>query len=109
MAQEVESVLAVVGSKATEEENDGVVGGGGSGVEEPEEREVVGDDLAFEKSSTTAMYQPHPLEYSWTFWFDNPSSKSKQAAWGASIRPIHTFATVEEFWRCSSIIVSIFV
>lgn len=41
----------------------------------------------------------HPLEHSWTFWFDNPSAKSKQVAWGSSIRPIYTFSTVEEFWR----------
>ncbi|CAH1448614.1 unnamed protein product [Lactuca virosa] len=40
----------------------------------------------------------HPLEHSWTFWFDNPSAKSKQVAWGSSIRPIYTFSTVEEFW-----------
>ncbi|KAL7593887.1 hypothetical protein Lser_V15G32464 [Lactuca serriola] len=40
----------------------------------------------------------HPLEHSWTFWFDNPSAKSKQVAWGSSIRPIFTFSTVEEFW-----------
>lgn len=45
------------------------------------------------------LAQVHPLENSWTFWFDNPSAKSKQAAWGSSIRPIHTFATVEDFWR----------
>ncbi|RWV83009.1 hypothetical protein BHE74_00023049 [Ensete ventricosum] len=38
--------------------------------------------------------QSHPLEHSWTFWFDNPSAKSKQTAWGSSIRPIHTFATL---------------
>ncbi|KAI3969378.1 hypothetical protein MKX01_019939 [Papaver californicum] len=36
--------------------------------------------------------------HSWTFWFDNPSAKSKQATWGSSIRPIHTFSTVEDFW-----------
>ncbi|KAI3830930.1 hypothetical protein MKX03_010228 [Papaver bracteatum] len=41
---------------------------------------------------------PHSLENSWTFWFDNPSAKSKQATWGSSIRPIHTFSTVEDFW-----------
>ncbi|KAI3921870.1 hypothetical protein MKX01_005559 [Papaver californicum] len=41
---------------------------------------------------------PHSLEHSWTFWFDNPSAKSKQATWGSSIRPIHTFSTVEDFW-----------
>ncbi|KAJ0971935.1 hypothetical protein J5N97_019894 [Dioscorea zingiberensis] len=42
--------------------------------------------------------QPHPLEHSWTFWFDNPSAKSKQIPWGSSIRPVHTFSTVEDFW-----------
>ncbi|KAG0500174.1 hypothetical protein HPP92_000246 [Vanilla planifolia] len=40
----------------------------------------------------------HPLEHSWTFWFDNPSAKSKHAAWGSSIRPVHTFSTIEDFW-----------
>ncbi|URD96501.1 hypothetical protein MUK42_31217 [Musa troglodytarum] len=40
----------------------------------------------------------HPLEHSWTFWFDNPSGKSKQVAWGSSIRPVHTFSTVEAYW-----------
>lgn len=42
--------------------------------------------------------QLHPLEHSWTFWFDNPAAKAKQAAWGSSLRPIHTFSTVEDFW-----------
>ncbi|KAL5844353.1 hypothetical protein ACOSQ4_010311 [Xanthoceras sorbifolium] len=37
-------------------------------------------------------------EHSWTFWFDNPSAKSKQATWGRSMRSIYTFATFEEFW-----------
>nr|2WMC_A Chain A, EUKARYOTIC TRANSLATION INITIATION FACTOR 4E [Pisum sativum]2WMC_B Chain B, EUKARYOTIC TRANSLATION INITIATION FACTOR 4E [Pisum sativum]2WMC_C Chain C, EUKARYOTIC TRANSLATION INITIATION FACTOR 4E [Pisum sativum]2WMC_D Chain D, EUKARYOTIC TRANSLATION INITIATION FACTOR 4E [Pisum sativum]2WMC_E Chain E, EUKARYOTIC TRANSLATION INITIATION FACTOR 4E [Pisum sativum]2WMC_F Chain F, EUKARYOTIC TRANSLATION INITIATION FACTOR 4E [Pisum sativum]2WMC_G Chain G, EUKARYOTIC TRANSLATION INITIATION F len=41
---------------------------------------------------------PHLLENSWTFWFDTPAAKSKQAAWGSSMRPIYTFSTVEEFW-----------
>ncbi|KAK8917059.1 hypothetical protein KSP39_PZI022338 [Platanthera zijinensis] len=40
----------------------------------------------------------HLLEHSWTFWFDNPSAKSKQAAWGSSIRPVYTFSNVEDFW-----------
>ena len=43
--------------------------------------------------------QPHPLEHAWTFWFDNPTAKAKQAAWGSSMRPVHTFSTVEDFWR----------
>uniref|UniRef100_A0A0C9S883 eIF-4F 25 kDa subunit n=1 Tax=Wollemia nobilis TaxID=56998 RepID=A0A0C9S883_9CONI len=40
----------------------------------------------------------HPLEHSWTFWFDNPQGKSKQTAWGSSLRPVYTFGTVEDFW-----------
>ncbi|GAB2210423.1 hypothetical protein Droror1_Dr00015689 [Drosera rotundifolia] len=40
----------------------------------------------------------HPLENLWTFWFDNPNAKSKQTAWGSSIRPVYTFSTVEDFW-----------
>ncbi|KAI4298197.1 hypothetical protein L6164_031785 [Bauhinia variegata] len=64
-----------------------------------EEGEIVGDDdTASSKASNAIVHQPHPLENSWTFWFDNPSAKAKQAAWGSSMRPIYTFATVEEFW-----------
>ncbi|KAL6206793.1 PREDICTED: eukaryotic translation initiation factor 4E-1-like [Fragaria vesca subsp. vesca] len=66
---------------------------------ELEEGEIVGggDD----ESSKMSKPQQHPLEHSWTFWFDIPSSKpgkSKQEDWGSSLRPIYTFSTVEEFW-----------
>ncbi|MBA0691286.1 hypothetical protein Goari_008920 [Gossypium aridum] len=44
------------------------------------------------------MEQPHQLEHLWTFWFDNPSAKSKHATWGSSMRAIYTFSTVEQFW-----------
>lgn len=40
-----------------------------------------------------------PLKNTWTFWFDTPSSKIKQSAWGSSMRKIHTICTVEDFWR----------
>lgn len=66
---------------------------------EAEEGEIIAADL---DAAATAMAPPlprHPLEHSWTFWFDNPSAKSKQVAWGSSIRPIYTFSTVEDFWR----------
>ncbi|PRQ29333.1 putative translation Initiation factor eIF-4e [Rosa chinensis] len=67
---------------------------------ELEEGEIVsggGDEV----SSKIAKPLHHPLEHSWTFWFDSPSaknSKPKQEDWGSSIRPIYTFSTVEEFW-----------
>ena len=72
-------------------------------VEEEEEDELEegeiagGEDESKGSSATTAV--THPLEHSWTFWFDNPSAKSKQATWGSSMRPIFTFSTAEEFWR----------
>nr|QIA97562.1 eukaryotic inititaion factor 4e [Celmisia lyallii] len=71
-------------------------------IDQPEEGEIIagdGDTLSSSSSSRpgTAVVQ-HPLEHSWTFWFDNPSDKSKQATWGSSMRPIYTFSTVEEFW-----------
>lgn len=49
--------------------------------------------------STTAIEPSHSFQNSWTFWFDNPSSKSSQATWGSSLRSLYTFATIEEFWR----------
>ncbi|KAF8411106.1 hypothetical protein HHK36_003645 [Tetracentron sinense] len=67
--------------------------------EDPKEGEImVGDDSSSLNPSTAITHELHPLEHSWTFWFDNPFAKSKQAAWGSSIRPIHTFSTAEEFW-----------
>ncbi|KAK7332128.1 hypothetical protein VNO80_28876 [Phaseolus coccineus] len=64
-----------------------------------EDGEILEDaDAAASKPPSAFLRNPHPLENSWTFWFDNPFAKSKQAAWGSSIRPIYTFATVEEFW-----------
>lgn len=57
-----------------------------------------GNDYA-SKKSTTVIQHSHSFQRSWTFWFDNPSSKSYQATWGSSLRSLYTFATIEEFWR----------
>nr|AHV79359.1 eukaryotic translation initiation factor 4E [Pisum sativum]AHV79361.1 eukaryotic translation initiation factor 4E [Pisum sativum] len=62
-----------------------------------EEGEILDEDDSSATSKPVA-HQPHLLENSWTFWFDTPAAKSKQAAWGSSMRPIYTFSTVEEFW-----------
>ncbi|KAF5736289.1 hypothetical protein HS088_TW14G00428 [Tripterygium wilfordii] len=66
--------------------------------DDTEEGEIVGEEDSSIKKSAEIPLQQHPLEHSWTFWFDNLSAKSKQAAWGSSMRSIYTFATVEEFW-----------
>lgn len=74
------------------------VGGEESEVEEGEI--VAGNSEDAEILKAMAPPPPmHPLEHAWTFWFDNPSAKQKQAAWGSSMRPIYTFSTVEDFWR----------
>ncbi|XP_030474169.2 eukaryotic translation initiation factor 4E-2-like isoform X1 [Syzygium oleosum] len=72
----------------------------GSGDPELEEGEIAREEDSAEQPAREEPKadQPHPLEHSWTFWFDNPSAKSKQVAWGDSMRPIYTFSTVEEFW-----------
>ncbi|GAA0176122.1 translation initiation factor [Lithospermum erythrorhizon] len=64
---------------------------------EVEEGEIIGDETAALKPGVE-LVSKHPLEHSWTFWFDNPQTKSKQVPWGSSIRPIYTFSTVEDFW-----------
>ncbi|XP_078169946.1 eukaryotic translation initiation factor 4E-1-like [Carex rostrata] len=63
---------------------------------ELEEGEIEGDSA----SAAGGGLEPvlHPLEHSWTLWFDNPSTKSKNTTWGSSIRPVYTFSTVEDFW-----------
>lgn len=65
---------------------------------ESEEGEIVGGELEDAAKAVAPPPAKHPLEHSWTFWFDNPSAKSKAAAWGSTIRPIYTFSTVEDFW-----------
>ncbi|CAI9760134.1 unnamed protein product [Fraxinus pennsylvanica] len=68
---------------------------------EAEEGEIVGGGSDIDSEAKDIAPPPpvkHPLEHSWTFWFDNPSAKNKQAEWGSSIRPVYTFSTVEDFW-----------
>lgn len=98
MAEIVEhSVAAELTSPADEQriEERGEEGGGG-GV--PEEGEIVSAETQQLNRQTEAAPKKHPLEHPWTFWFDNPNGKQKQATWGSSIRAVYTFSTVEDFW-----------
>jgi hypothetical protein len=99
MAEVVEhSVAAELTSPADEqriEERGGEEGGEG-GV--PEEGEIVSAETQQLNRQTEAAPKKHPLEHPWTFWFDNPNGKQKQATWGSSIRAVYTFSTVEDFW-----------
>ncbi|KAF2531669.1 hypothetical protein F2Q70_00032744 [Brassica cretica] len=60
-----------------------------------EEGEIAGGEV----DESSAVPESHPLEHSWTFWFDNPCVKSKQTTWGSSLRSV---STVEEFWSTTS-------
>ncbi|XP_060188027.1 eukaryotic translation initiation factor 4E-1 [Lycium barbarum] len=70
--------------------------------DEIEEGEIVEESndnsTSYLSKEITTPPKKHPLEHSWTFWFDNPMAKSRQAAWGISLRKVYTFSTVEDFW-----------
>ena len=51
-----------------------------------------------DKDVTLDLTKKHPLEHSWTFWFDNPNGKQKQTTWGQTLRSVYTFKTIEDFW-----------
>ncbi|VFQ81582.1 unnamed protein product [Cuscuta campestris] len=70
---------------------------GGDAADGLEEGEIEGESNET-PNPDKGLAAKHPLENSWTFWFDNPSAKSKQAAWGSNMRPVYTFSTVEDFW-----------
>jgi hypothetical protein len=41
----------------------------------------------------------HPLQTSWTFWFDMPSDRKAAADWDEGLKNVFTFDSVEKFWR----------
>ena len=43
---------------------------------------------AASKDVTLDLTKKHPLEHSWTFWFDNPNGKQKQTTWGQTLRSV---------------------
>lgn len=49
-------------------------------------------------AAPTFSDKKHPLEHTWTLWFDNPNGRQKQATWGQTLRSVYTFSTVEDFW-----------
>lgn len=95
MAEEVEK--SSMTSEEQSDNNKSRVRGENNEQEDLEEGEIINDDD--DAASSAKAIVNHPLEHSWTFWFDNASAKSKQTAWGSSMRTIYTFSTVEEFWR----------
>lgn len=40
----------------------------------------------------------HPLQSSWTLWYDSASKKGSTKDWSQNIKALITFSTVEDFW-----------
>lgn len=70
----------------------------------PAEAEAAEDAAPAEaEDNSTAAANPefsnlHPLQRSWTMWYDNPGGRSNPKNWFENIKRIITFNTVEEFW-----------
>jgi translation initiation factor 4E len=52
--------------------------------------------LAEEKEDQTAVR--HPLQSSWTLWYDHQDKNLKTSEWSANLNKVLTFDTVEDFW-----------
>ncbi|CAO3649155.1 unnamed protein product [Mucor hiemalis] len=40
----------------------------------------------------------HPLQNTWTLWFDNPGKKANATSWADNLKEIISVDTVEDFW-----------
>ncbi|KAI9468253.1 MAG: translation initiation factor eIF 4e-like domain-containing protein [Benjaminiella poitrasii] len=49
-------------------------------------------------SSTMDYSVKHPLQNTWTLWFDNPGKKANAQSWADNLKEIISFDTVEDFW-----------
>lgn len=45
-----------------------------------------------------APKRKHPLQNTWTVWYDNPGKKVSQQNWDQFVKKLNTFHTVEDFW-----------
>jgi len=58
---------------------------------------------AEESSEKLLPFDPaakHPLMFKWTLWFDKePTGKDKETKWGANLKEVLDFDSVEDFWR----------
>jgi len=60
------------------------------GDEEDEDQEDVDKDVDLEVK--------HPLQNTWTLWYDNPSKKTTAHTYETFLKRVYTFDTVEGFW-----------
>lgn len=50
-------------------------------------------------SETIDYTVKHPLQNTWTLWFDNPGKKASAQSWADNLKEIINIDTVEDFWR----------
>ncbi|KAI9022328.1 translation initiation factor eIF 4e-like domain-containing protein [Phycomyces nitens] len=61
-------------------------------------------DAADDNSITTVFHDrsnynvKHPLQNTWTLWFDNPGKKANTQSWSQNLKEIVSIDTVEDFW-----------
>ncbi|KAH6560582.1 hypothetical protein BASA50_001389 [Batrachochytrium salamandrivorans] len=70
-----------------------------SAVVAPSEQEALTSDeqvTAFDDPE--ALNVKHPLQNTWTLWFDSPSKKTSAKDWGLTLKAVASFNTVEDFW-----------
>lgn len=41
----------------------------------------------------------HPLQNTWTLWFDNPGKKTSAQSWADNLKEVISIENVEDFWR----------
>jgi len=79
-----------------EENNDQEIDEEDEGVYE--EKDIIPPSAA-EGEGGVSFDIKHPLQNRWTLWYDNPGKKTNSSTWGASLKRVVTFDTVEDFWR----------
>lgn len=67
--------------------------------EQQQQTEIEGEMAAVAIADPSNFTVKHPLQNSWTIWFDNPGKRTSTASWVEHLRKITTFDTVEDFWR----------
>ncbi|CAO3612166.1 unnamed protein product [Cunninghamella echinulata] len=61
------------------------------------------ENTASEQQITTVFHDPinynakHPLQNTWTLWFDNPGKKANVQSWSQNLKEIVSIDTVEDF------------
>jgi len=56
------------------------------------------DSKAVENVAPKVPAVTHPLQYSWTLWYDSPHKEKPKGGWRPNHQKVFTFDTVEDFW-----------